>query len=615
LIEYNDRNFVKKDKKPRNRTELTYQLLKKPLDKLSESELIDVITYVLETPDQYLKNNQQLRTRITKVFSENQEIVPNHLKESLRDFLVKLVMLDARVNFYTFVKLCAEVVIPNKFRDGRHIQVICEHLQELYESYEDPERLTDRLQVFLPPRSMKSVLCSILFPAWVLGRNPKYRILLVGNSLQTAIDVFGRPLKNFISSEEYREIFPDTVIDSQASAAQRFLTTQGGGYFCAGAGTNIAGRGGDFVICDDMLSEQTAFSKVERTKINNNYIPGIRSRCQPGAAELIINTRWHLEDPSGFLLKVDAGSRRPWKVISIPAILDEAAVEALSKPTDQKGLFKEGGSYWPEYKDLTELLELKDNYLKTEPWKWYALYMQNPVPEEGNIVKREDFNLWKKEKPPKLSQIIVSMDTAFSDKERADYSAYTIWGVFYKTVETLNMGEQGIPQIIMINAERGKWDFSTLCEKCEMIRDKYKPDYFVLEKKASGIVLAQELHRRSFPLIEYDPRGKKEERLQAAAVRMRTGQVFVPIDYELFSEYGEVAIQKWAEEVVEEVCNFPSATHDDYTDTVSMALIYLRDLGILRDESYEYEEDEDDFDARQQQKPRTYWASLNDALY
>ena len=616
-----DKNARRTKKKIHSKSDLVFRLLRTNFAKSTPEEIKDVFEYVLETAPSYINKNITLRKRISKVFTESFQYVPTiELKEQCRDLLVEIALIDAQDDFYTFVKLMAEVVIPNKFKDGRHIQIICEHLQALYESYVDEEVLTDRLQVFLPPRSMKSVLCSILFPAWILGKNPKFRILLIGNSTQTAIDVFGRPLKNLIGSDEYKEIFPDTKLDPSASSAQRFFTTKGGGYYCAGAGTNIAGRGGDFIICDDMLSEQTAFSKVERTKINNNYIPGIRSRSQPGAAELIINTRWHLEDPSGFLLKVDANSRRPWKVITVPAILDDEAVKLLSKKGDPKDMFVEGGSYWPEYKDIKELLELKDNYLKTEPWKWYALYMQNPVPEEGNIVKRTDFNLWKKRDTPKISQIIVSMDTAFSDKERADYSAYTVWGVFYKTVETINMGEQGIPQIILLHAERGKWDFNTLCEKCEELRaGPYNPDYFLVEKKASGIVLAQELHRRSFPLIEYDPRGKKEERLQAAAVRMRTGQVFVPIDVDIFEQHNEVALPDWVEEVVSEICNFPSATHDDYTDTFSMALIYLRDLGILRDQSYEYEDPEDaeeaEWQKKQQTKRGTYWGSLMDALY
>jgi predicted phage terminase large subunit-like protein len=585
------------NKQIRTKQDLVYQLLRTPLKELDKGAIAGVLDYLLELDEDTL-SNPTLRARLSKVLGEHLGTIPLSHMEPVRDLLIRISLLDARTNFYSFVKLIAETVIPNQFKDGRHIQLICENLQTLYESYDNPDVRTERLQVFLPPRSMKSVLCSILFPAWILGRNPKYRIILVGNSVQTATDVFGRPLKNFIASHEYQEVFPGTLIDPDANSAQRFNTTEGGGYFVAGAGTGIAGRGGDFIICDDMLSEQNAFSKTERTKINNNYIPGIRSRAQPGAAELIVNTRWHLEDPSGFLLKVDVKSKRPWKVISVPAILDKAAVELLRKKTDPPDFYKEGGSYWPEYKPLEDLLELKDNYMKTEPWKWWALYMQNPVPEEGGVIKHSDWRIWDSEDAPQVSQILVSMDTAYGDTERADYSAFTVWGVFHKREETLN-GIQLVPNMILLYAEKGKWDFHTLCAKCEWIRSDspWKPDFFVIEKKASGIVLHQELHRRGFPLIEYDPRGKKLERLQAASMLIKAGRVWLPEGKE------------WADEVKDEVCSFPSTPHDDLTDTVSMAVIWMRDNGVIHYEAYDYETEDEDggYSSRGQRGGFTYW--------
>ena len=593
------------------RKQLLVKLLEKPVESLETSKDLDkILVYLLETPEELLIGKPKLRRKIHKyLMCLPPEVLKGKHSEDIRDFVINLTVLDAREDFYTYVKLIAENVIPNKFKDGRHIKVICKQLQKLYESYvraqEDPENFkAERLQVFLPPRSMKSVLCSILFPSWILGRNPKYRILLIGNVTQNAIDNFGRPLKNLMSTPEYGAVFPEVKIDSEVRSSQRFNTTEGGGFYCSGGGVAIAGRGGDFIICDDLLSEQTAFSKTERTKINMNYVPGIRSRAQPGAAELIINTRWHLDDISGFTMGMDGyitregvpskkKAYRPWKIVSVPAILDEASSKLLREANDEPGLFQVGASYWPEYKPLDDLMDLRENYMATQPYKWNALYMQNPVPEEGNIVKRSDWSIWKNPSPPMVSQIIVSMDTAFGETQRADYSAYTVWGVFYKNVETLNNGIQGVPQIVLLYAERGKWDFHALCEKCEALRaSKWKPDYFILEKKASGIVLAQELHRRSFPLIEYDPRGKKEERLQAAAVRMKTGQVWVPAENP--NDPDSNVLMDFAEDVVEEVCNFPSAPNDDFTDTVSMAIVYLRDLGILRDETYDYEDPDDE---------------------
>lgn len=612
-------------KELKTKVDIVFKLLQSDWATLEEKELEDILEYILDLPEYDLEKQKHLRKRIFKVLSKYTSLIPKHMEERIRDFLIRVTIIDAQKDFYTYVKLVAGVVIPNTFRDGRHIQVICEDLQSLFESYEvnqadfikhlDGEilekeiRPTERLQVFLPPRSMKSVLCSILYPSWVLGRNPAYRILLIGGSVSVAEDEFGRPLSNLIKSEEYRDIFPNTVVDPKVQSAQRFKTTKGGGFFCGGGSTGMAGRGGDFIICDDVINEQNAYSKVERTKINHKYVPGYRSRAQPGAAELIINTRWHLDDLSGFTQRMDGFIKidgtlskkkcyRPWKIITIPAILDAAAVETLSRPGDNKDFFKEGDSYWPEHKSVRELESLKHNYAITEPHKWNALYMQNPVPEEGNIVKHTDWKVWRGPKPPKVTQVIVSMDTAYSEKERADFSAYTVWGIFENKIEGVN-GIQYIPTMILLDAQKGKWDFPTLCDRCEELRShpQYKPDYFVIEKKASGITLAQELHRRGFPLIEYDPRGKKSERLQAAAALMRAGRVWVPEDKE------------WAQEVIDETCNFPSAPNDDLADTVSMAVIWMRDNGIIRHEGYDYF-DEDEEDDKYVELGSTYWSTL-----
>ncbi len=601
--------------KIRNRTDLLYKLLRTNLEPLTDAKKLEVIDFITETPDTEFTKYRNLRTTTTKFFITNIKHIPEIRKEIARDTLLRVSIIDAQNDFYSYVKMIAPYVIPNEFKDGRHIQVICESLQQLYESYADPDARTDRLQVFLPPRSMKSVLCSIIFPSWVLGRNPTYRILLIGGNVSTAIDVFGRPLKNLISSQEYQGIFPDTKIDKDVKSAQRFNTQHGGGFFCAGAGQGIAGRGGDFIICDDVINEQNAFSKVERTKINLNYVPGIRSRSQPGAAELIINTRWHLDDLSGFTQGMDGyvrpdgtnskkGCYRPWRIISIPAILDKYSVELLKKPGDPEDIFVPGGSYWPEYKPIEEIEALKANYRSTEPHKWEALYMQNPVPDEGNVVKFSDWKVWTNPKPPQVSQVLVSIDTAFSEKQRADYTAITVWGVFYKTVET-SAGTQSIPNLILLYAEKGKWNFHDLCEKCEWLRSEspWKPDYFIIEKKTQGITLARELYRRQFSLFEFDPKGNKEERLQAAAILIKAGRAWVPL------EKDSTDLKEWAQEVVDEVCNFPSAPHDDFADTVSMILIWLRDNGTIRHEAYDYEDEDEDEDYYESDG-KTYWGSL-----
>ena len=218
----------------KTKTDIVFNLLKSPWDSLEREELEDVLIYILELPIEVLESQKHLRKRIFKVLAMRKNLIPRSMEEKIRDFLIKVTIIHAQTDFYTYVKLIASVVIPNEFRDGRHIQVISEDLQSLYESYERNQKdfirhldgeinendifPTERLQVFLPPRSMKSVLCSILFPSWILGRNPAYRVLLVGGTVDVAVDVFGRPLSNLIKSEEYKEIFPLTAVDPKISS-------------------------------------------------------------------------------------------------------------------------------------------------------------------------------------------------------------------------------------------------------------------------------------------------------------------------------------------------------------------------------------------------------------
>jgi hypothetical protein len=227
------------------------------------------------------------------VFNENH----SELSHDDIDVLLDSYIEDARDNFYTFVKLMAPEILPEDFVDGRHIQLICNELQDVVDSVANPDRKPRRLQLFMPPGSMKSKLSSNLFPAWCLGRHPNWCFLAIGNSSDFAIDNLGRPTKDLIDSEQFKAIFPDTQLKKDVQAAGRWDTTRKGRFVSAGVGQHIAGRRGHITICDDVQSEQT--EENSRSKINRWYQKGLRTRLLPSGAEIIINTRWHLEDLSG----------------------------------------------------------------------------------------------------------------------------------------------------------------------------------------------------------------------------------------------------------------------------------------------------------------------------
>lgn len=520
------------------------------------------------------------------------ELTPTRLAQ-LENHLIDEMIEKARSDFYIFVKLLAPTVLPEKFIDGRHIEIVCKELEQVAFSVEDKKRKPERLQIMMAPGSMKSKIASNLFPAWCLGRNPNWCFLAIGSDFEFAVDNFGRPTKGIVESEQYQAIFPKTRILKDVQAAGRWDTTKKGRFVARGAGQNIAGRRAHITICDDVITEQTTDSG--RKDINKWYRKGLRTRLLPRGAEIIINTRWFVEDLSGFMLKIDAGTSRPWKVIKIPALLTLEASTLLRKglpETDTR--FAIGTSFWPEFWPTGLLLEKKET---TPIDEWNALYMQEPISEEGGIIKRANFNIWDKEEPPKCRYLVVSMDTAFSQKETSDFSAYTVWGVFTNILEGFDNTQIAQDCLILLSAGKGRWDFAELCFKAQELDKKYMPEYFVIEDKASGQSLIPELQKRSLPIVPYKPERDKATRLQATTPYFQASRIWVPSG------------KKWAEDVIVEVTSFnPRLKNqtDDYTDTVSMAILWMRDQFKIDNDGYSNRWD----DEVSMQRRKTYWSSM-----
>jgi phage terminase large subunit-like protein len=219
-------------------------------------------------------------------------------------------------------------------------------------------------------------------------------------------------------------------------------------------------------------------SAMERTY--DWYSSGPRQRLQPGGSILLVMTRWAQDDLTGRLLKSQSELKSDqWELIEFPAILET------------------GNPVWPEYWSLEELEKVKASI---SPRNWNAQYMQDPVAEEGAILKREWWQPWKGE-IPHLKHIIQSYDTAFSKKESADYSAITTWGVFEPTPED--------SCLILLDAQKGRWDFPELKAVAFESYKYWEPESIIVEAKASGQSLIQEMRRAGIPVVDFTPtRGK-----------------------------------------------------------------------------------------------------------
>jgi hypothetical protein len=306
----------------------------------------------------------------------------------------------------------------------------------------------------MPPRHTKSEFASVYYPAWIIGKFPKMKLMQVSHNAELAAR-FGSKVRNLVDSPQYKQIFGDVRLREDSKAKGRWETNHGGEYYAAGVGGSITGRGADLLIIDDPHTEQDILSDTAMEKAYEWYSSGPRQRLQPGGSILLVMTRWAEDDLTGRLIKTQTEVKADkWKLISFPAILPS------------------GEPVWPEYWNLEELEKVKASISIRN---WNAQYMQDPVAEEGAIIKRDWWRPWKKSIPA-LQHVIQSYDTAFSKKETADYSAITTWGVFYPDEVT--------PALILLDAVKGRYDFPELKA---VALDQYKywePESVVIEAKA-----------------------------------------------------------------------------------------------------------------------------------
>jgi len=450
-----------------------------------------------------------------------------------------------RNDFMSFVKY----VWPD-FIEGSHHKIMAEKFNKVAKGE------LKRVIINMAPRHTKSEFSSYLLPSWMIGKNPKLKIIQATHTTELAVR-FGRKAKHLIDSEEYQKIYP-TKLREDSKAAGRWETNEGGEYFAAGVGGSITGRGADLLIIDDPHSEQDALNVNALDRTWEWYTSGPRQRLQPGGIIVVVMTRWNMKDLTGRLINAQKETKADqWEVIEFPAILPN------NKPV------------WPEYWKLEELESVKASLAIG---KWNAQYQQNPTAEEGSIIKREWWNLWEKDLPP-LYHVIQSYDTAFLKKETADFSAITTWGVFYPT-------EDSGPNLILLDVVKDRFEFPELRRVALEQYQYWKPESVIVEGKASGMPLTFELRKQGIPVINYTPsRGNdKHARVNAVAPLFESGQIWATDD-------------KFTEEVIEECAAFPYGDHDDLVDSMTQAVMRFRQGGFI-----EHPDDEDDTPLPQQRR-------------
>ena len=481
------------------------------------------------------------------------EKLPYHEQEEmlrmLADYQTSVHREKAQSNFMAYVK----EMWPG-FVSGRHHKVMAKKFEEIAEGK------IKRLIINMAPRHTKSEFASYLLPSWFLGKYPNKKIIQCSNTAELAVG-FGRKVRNLVDSEQYAKVFPNVSLRSDSKAAGRWSTSHNGEYFAIGVGGTVTGKGADLLIIDDPHSEQEAKLAASNPEVFDSvyewYTSGPRQRLQPGGSIIIVMTRWSKKDLTGKILQsmIERDGEK-WELIEFPAIL----------PSDKP--------LWPEFWSLAELNALREELPVS---KWNAQYQQEPTGEEGALVKRDWWQVWEHEEPPRCDFLIQSWDTAFTKNERSDYSACTTWGVFYLNEDPANAN------IILLDAVKRRMEFPELKEAALRYYQEWEPDACIVEAKAAGAPLVFELRQMGIPVSEYTPvRGNdKISRVNAVTDLFASGKVWAPRT-------------RWAEEVIEEMAAFPNSDHDDLVDSSTQALLRFRKGGFIRLDS----DEEDDFVSR-----------------
>lgn len=477
---------------------------------------------------------------------------------------------SAGASLYEFVKQSWHVVEPGiPFIPSWHIEEICEHLEAVSSGE------IHRLLINIPPRHSKSTIVSVMWPAWEWIARPEEKFLCASYSgnLSTRDNLKTRRL---IQSPWYQERWGHLfAFSGDQNAKQRFENDKTGYRLATSVGGTATGEGGSRLILDDPHGAQAAqsdavrgsdlewFDVVWSTRLNNPKTD----------AMVTVMQRLHESDISGHILN-DIGG---WEHICIPAEWDgktRRTVLGQYDPRKQKGELICPERFGPE--EITRLKQLLGTYGSS------GQLQQDPVPSGGGILKTEHFKLWPHAQPlPPFEYILQSYDCAFTEKTRGDPTACSVWGVF-----TL----KGVRQAMLLDAWDEHLGYPQLRKKVidewnaeygggPTTQNPYarakRPDRVLVEAKASGQSLLQDLRLANVPAVGYNPgNADKVSRAHQAAPTLELGILWVP---ESQKNPGQPV--SWASPFITQLKKFPVAEHDDYVDTFTQTIIFLKNEG------------------------------------
>ena len=476
---------------------------------------------------------------------------------------------SASGSLYEFVKQSWHVVEPGiPFIASWHIEAICEHLEAVSAGE------IHRLLINIPPRHSKSTIVSVMWPAWEWLTDPAQKFLCASYSgnLSTRDNLKTRRL---LQSPWYQERWGHMfAFAGDQNAKQRFENDKTGYRLATSVGGTATGEGGSRLILDDPHGAQAAQSEVMRESDLEwfDMVWSTRLNNPKTDAMVTVMQRLHERDISGHILEDIKG----WEHICIPAEWDGKVRKTSLGEYDPRK--KKGELICPERfgeKEITTLKQLLGTYGTA------GQLQQDPTPSEGGILKTNHFKLWPATSGlPPFEYILQSYDCAFTEKTTGDPTACSVWAMFTHKGERNAMlidawdEHLSYPDLRARAVKDWTTEYGGMTKDSPYSRAK-RPDRILVEAKASGQSLLQDLRLAKVPAVGYNPgQADKVSRAHQAAPTLELGLLWVP---ESKKNLGQPV--SWAASFLKQLGKFPVAEHDDYVDTFTQAIIYLKNDG------------------------------------
>ena len=446
------------------------------------------------------------------------------MRPNLTDELLPLLHEKrARIRARKSLQAFTEYVKPH-WKASKIHRAICEQLERVR------RREIDRLLLLCPPQHGKSEVTSRTFPAYMLGLDPRSDWICASATSELA-EGFGRDVRNCIASSEYRNLFPATELAEDSQARGRWNTKHGGSYYAVGVGGQLFGRGGAAIIDDPFGSWEDAQSETSRNRVWEWYTGTLYNRIRPHQPIIVIQHRMHEQDLAGRLIERQKAGGDQWEIVELPALVDDPP--------------------WPERYDSDALVRIRAN---TDPRQWSALYLQNPVPDEGTFFKREWIKWYST--PPSALHKYASSDFAVTEGG-GDWTE--IWTHGVDPAGDLYLG---------IDVYSGQTTADVWIEQMIHQFRRHKPFAHFGEsgviRRAIEPVLTRRMHETgTFARLEWITRTRdKAATARALQARMAMGKVYLPDN-----EHGQ--------RLMTQMMAFPAGMHDDAVDAAALIALAI----------------------------------------